>query len=99
MKPWEVAAVDQLAPPLQVPLVWLAGHAIAETIEVVVDSGLPLFKAAVVQLGGESAVEVPRPAFGAGELGNDGPANDLKTAAHARQEPVELLVAEVDSFR
>lgn len=99
MESWEVAAVDQLTPPLQVALVRLTCHPIPETVQVSVNCGLPLFEAAAAELSRECAVELPRSAFGAGELGDDGPADDLEAAAHAGQEPIELLVAEVDAFR
>jgi hypothetical protein len=42
MKPWEVAAVDQLTPPFQVALVRLTCHPIPETVQVPVNCGLPL---------------------------------------------------------
>ena len=99
MESWDVAVADQLTPALQVALVRLTGHSILETVQVAVNCWLPLFEAAAIELRGEGAVELPRPTFGASELGKDGPANDLEAAAHARQEPVELLVAEVDALR
>jgi hypothetical protein len=42
------------------------------------------------------AVESPRPSFGAGQLGHDGTSDHLKSITHARQEPIELLIAQLD---
>jgi hypothetical protein len=36
------------------------------------------------------------PSFGAGQLGYDGTSDHLKSITHARQEPIELLIAQLD---
>ena len=41
-------------------------------------------------------MQVPRAPFGAGELGHHRPAYDFQPVAHARQEALGLVVAEVD---
>ena len=41
-------------------------------------------------------MESPRPSFGAGQLGHDGTSDHLKSITHARQEPIELLIAQLD---
>ena len=44
-------------------------------------------------------MEAPRPAFRAVELRDDGPPDYLEAVAHAGQQPVELLVAQVGLAR
>jgi hypothetical protein len=41
-------------------------------------------------------VESPRPSFGAGQFGQDVTSDHLKSITHARQEPIELLIAQLD---
>jgi hypothetical protein len=41
-------------------------------------------------------VQSPRPSFRAGQLGHDGASDHLKSITHARQEPIELLIAQLD---
>src|SRR5699024_11537066 len=41
-------------------------------------------------------VQTPRSSFGAGQLGYDGASDDLQAVAHAGQQPVKLLVAQLD---
>lgn len=92
----EFAAVDQLLPAVEIPLVRLTRDPIAEAIQVSLDRRPPLLEAQVIQEGREPPVQLPRAAFGASQLGDDGASYDLEAEAHARQETVELVVADVD---
>ncbi len=48
------------------------------------------------QVSGQLAVQAPRAPFGTCQVGSDWLAGDFESVAHARQQSVELLVAEVD---
>src|SRR5207253_3797445 len=39
---------------------------------------------------------LPRTPLGTGEIGNDRPPDHLEPIAHARQQPIELLITQVD---
>jgi hypothetical protein len=44
----------------------------------------------------ELSVQSPGASLGAGQLGDDGPPDNFELISHAGQQPVELLVAQVD---
>ncbi len=54
-----VAAVDELPPAFQIPLVRLPSHPVAETVEVVLDRRPPLLEAFAVQERREPPVQLP----------------------------------------
>ena len=74
----------------------LACHATAEPPEVALDDGPPLLQAGRGEADGESAVEPPGPPLGTGEPGNHWPPGHLEAVSHAAQQPVELVVAQLD---
>lgn len=80
---WKVAVVDQLSPSVEVANVWLTRDPVAEAIQVALKRWSPLLEALVVQERGEPPVQVPRAAFGASELRDDGTSYDLEAEAHA----------------
>jgi len=53
VKSGKVAAVDDLPPTVQVPLVRLAGHVVAEAVEVAQDRRSPVVEALAVEQCGE----------------------------------------------
>ena len=77
-------------------IVWLAGHAAPEPFEVALDDGTPLLQASRGQADGESAMEPPGPPLGAGELRDHRSSADLEAIAHAGQQSVELIIAQVN---
>jgi hypothetical protein len=60
------------------------------------DDRAPLLQAFRGQANGEPAVEPPGPPLGAGELGDRGSSDHFEAVAHAGQQPVELVVAQLD---
>ena len=62
---------------------WLARDLVSEAIEVSLERRSPFLKALVVQERGEPQVQLPRAAFGASRLGDDGASHDLKSETHA----------------
>src|SRR5437588_7899937 len=44
----------------------------------------------------QPTVQPPRTPLGTGEIGNDRPPDHLEPIAHARQQPIELLITQVD---
>ena len=70
-----------------------------ETVEVALDRRPPVLEALAVEERREPPVQLPGSAFRASQLGDDRASYDLEPEAHARQEPVELVVAEVDATR
>jgi hypothetical protein len=70
--------------------------ATAEPLEVALDDGTPLLQAGRSEADGEPAVEPPGPPLGAGELRDHGPPGHFEAVAHAGQQPVELVVTQVD---
>src|ERR1700689_4145131 len=91
-----VAVPDERLPPIEVATVRLAGHAAPEPFEVALDDGTPLLQASQGQADGESAMEPPGPPLGAGELRDHRPSAHLEAIAHARQQTVELIIAQVN---
>jgi hypothetical protein len=51
------------------------------------------------QADGESAVEPPGLTLGAGQLGDHWPPGHFEAVAHAGQQPVELVIAQLDRAR
>jgi hypothetical protein len=94
-----VAAHYERVPAVKVSAVRLPRHAVAKPPEVALDNGAPLLKAALGQEAGELAVEEPGPPLRAGEVRDDRPPKHFEAITHARQQPVKLLVAQVDLAR
>jgi hypothetical protein len=94
-----VAVPDEQLPPIEVATVWLAVHAAPEPFEVALDDGTPLLQASRGQASGESAMEPPGPPLGTGELRDHRSSAHLEAIAHAGQQPVELIIAEVNCAR
>src|SRR5262249_26896004 len=81
---------------LKVPQVRLAAHGAPEPIQVALDYRTPLLKARTRQMRRQPAVQPPGAPFGAGEIGAHWPPGDLKLISHAGQQPVELVIAQLD---
>ena len=96
MQGGHVAASDERLPPVEVAAVRLARHAAAEPLEVALDDGAPLLQGGRGEADGESAVEPPGSPLGAGELRDHGPPGHFEAVAHAGQQPVELVIAQLD---
>jgi hypothetical protein len=74
----------------------LAADAATQSFQVALDGREPLLQACPRQIRREPAVESPRPLFGAVQVGHDATSDNLKSKTHARQKPIELLVAQLD---
>jgi hypothetical protein len=72
---------------------------VAQAVKVALDRRPPLLEALAVQERREPPVQLPRAAFRASQLGHDGTTYDLESKAHAGQQPVELIIADVDLAR
>lgn len=72
---------------------------VAEALEVALDDRLPLLKTASGEVAGEPAVEVPGSPLGPGQVGSDRPQDYFKAVAHAGQQPLELVVAQINLAR
>jgi hypothetical protein len=91
--------------PLSVIADWLTAMAavrspslgkVAFVDEVTPDDWTPLLQAVRGQANREPAVEPPGPPLGAGELRDRGPSGHFEAVAHTGQQPVELVVAQLD---
>lgn len=96
VQPGHIAVLDERLPPVKAAAVRLAGHVTAEPLEVALDDGTPLLQAVRGQADRQAAVESPGSPLGAGEIGDDGPAGHFEAVAHAGQQPVELVIAQLD---
>ena len=96
MKPRHIAAIDQRRPPVEIAHMRLAADAATQSFQVALDGREPLLQACPRQIRREPAVESPRPLFGAVQVGHDATSDNLKSKTHARQKPIELLVAQLD---
>lgn len=67
----EVAAVDEVAPPLEVAFMRLAVDLAAEPFQVGLDRRSPLLDVVAVEQAREAPMELPRAPFGARELRDD----------------------------
>jgi hypothetical protein len=65
----------------------------------VLDGRAPFLQAGRGQADGEPAVEPPGPPLGTGEVRRDGPSGHFEAVTHAAQQPVDLLVTQVDLAR
>ena len=96
VEPGQVTPFNELPPAIEVPFVGVAGNAFPEPLQVVFDGWPPLIEALAVEPRREATVKLPRPALGSGQLRHDWAPHDFQAETHARQQSVELLVAEVD---
>jgi hypothetical protein len=67
-----------------------------QSFQVALDGREALLRACARQMRREPAVESPRPLFGAVQVGHDATSDNFKSKTHARQKPIELLVAQLD---
>src|SRR5487761_805731 len=74
----------------------LASHDASESLQVALNRRTPLPKARPRQVRRQLTVQPPRAPLGAGEVGERWSPVSFEPIPHARQQPVELLVAQVD---
>src|ERR1700722_13607135 len=74
----------------------LAPHDASKPLQVALNRRTPLPKARPRQVRRQLAVQPPGAPLGVGEIGEHWPPCDLEPIPHARQQPVELLVAQLD---
>ena len=96
MEPRCVAAIQQGLPAIKVAEVWLSSHGASEPLQVALNRRTPLLKAQPRQVRRQLAVQPPRTPLGASEVGAHRSPEDFEPIPHARQQPVELLVAWAD---
>src|SRR6266516_3838688 len=75
---------------------WLASNGASEPLQVAVNRRAPLLKARPRQVRRQPAVQPPRTPLRTGEFGAHRSPDNLEPIPHARQQPVELLVAQAD---
>ena len=75
---------------------WLTLHGASETLQVALNCGTPLLEARPCQVSRQLTVQPPRAPLGAAEFGPHWSPDDFEPVPHARQQPVELLVTQVD---
>ena len=71
-------------------------HGASETLQVALNSRTPPLKAQPCQVSRQLAVQPPRAPLGAAEFGSHLSPDNFKPITQARQQPVELLVTQVD---
>src|SRR6185437_148001 len=91
-----VTAIQQSLPSVEVPQVRLAAHDTPEPLQVPFDYRAPLRKTRPRQMRRQLAVQPPGPPLGAGEIRVHRLPCDLEPVPHARQQPVQLIVAQLD---
>ncbi len=74
----------------------LASHGTSESLQVALNLRTPLLKARRRQVPRQPTVKPPRAPLGAVLIGDHRPPDDFELISHARQKPVELLVAQTD---
>ena len=99
VQPKDVPPLDQLAPSLQVPLVRLPAHPTAQPGQVALDPRAPPHQGVPGQVRRQPPVQHPRAALRTGQLHRHRPTDHLQPVAHTRQQPVQLLIAELDPSR
>src|ERR1022692_3367717 len=75
---------------------WLASHGASESLQVALNRRTPLLKTRPRQVRRQPTMQPPRAPLGAGEVGEHRSPDHFEPIPHARQQPVELLVAQVD---
>ena len=74
----------------------LTSHGASETLQVALNCRTPPVKARPRQVRRQLTVKPPRTPLRAGEVGPHLSPDDFEPIPHARQQPVELLVTQVD---
>ena len=75
---------------------WLTSHRASEMLQVALNRRTPPLKARPRQVRRQLTVQPPRAPLRAGEFGSHRSPNDFEPIPQARQQPVELLVTQVD---
>jgi len=96
VQPEDVSALDEGGPAVEMSQVRLTSDLPAQPVQVPLHGRAPLLQADPVETGGELAMQPPREALRTCQVGFDRSSHHLESIPHAGQQPLQLLVTQLD---